>query len=303
MLDELEEMICFAAVCEAGSMTAAAKALHRSKAHISRKVTDLEVRIKTRLLHRTTRKISITDAGLQLRDEALQLYRNSQRLNHRAASLDTSLSGKFVITAPVSIATYLLAPQMPALQESFPDVEFELKPTNENLALIKEGVDLAIRTGSVQDDSLIAHQIGMGRDILFQSIKSHPPVIEMSDLLQRRLLINPYSLTENTLRLYKGEESLELQPAHITKAGEYPLLVELVKEGNDIGLAPDYCIQKLVDEGLIEPLLPDWRGREWPILITYPYLSPLPLKLSKISAFLRQRFAGLLSSGSARSFS
>lgn len=287
MLNPLEEMFCFAAVCERGSITKAGHALGRSKAHVSRKITDLEHRVGTKLLHRTTRKITLTTEGLYLKDEALKLYRNGILLCHKAMSLDNNLSGKFVITAPISIATYLLAPLMATLQDTFPDVEFELRPTNKTLDLISSGVDLAIRTGAVTDEDLIAHQIGVGRDILFRSIEGigkRAPLSDITDLIQNRLFINSYSLHKEGLRLNKGGEAIELQPAHITKVGEYPLLMDLIQRGNGIGLAPNYCLSGTTG---LEQVLPSWHGREWPILIAYPFVAPLPLKLSQISAFLR----------------
>jgi len=294
MLTTLEEMFCFAAVCENGSITSASKTLGRSKAHVSRKVKDLEQRIGTKLLHRTTRQITLTTEGSCLKDEALKLYRNGNLLWHKAMSLDSDLSGRFVITAPVSIATYLLAPIMTSLQDSFPHVEFDLRPSNEKLDLITTGVDLAIRTGSVSDEDLIAHQIGVGRDILFRSTKntiSPPPISDVTDLLHNPLFINPYSLRGEDLRLHQAGEAIELQPTHMTKVGEYPLLMDLVQRGVGIGLAPDYCV---VGSEALEQVLPNWQGREWPILITYPFLAPLPIKLAKISAFLRQKLGNKL---------
>ncbi|MBL4740955.1 MAG: LysR family transcriptional regulator [Sneathiella sp.] len=296
MLNPLEELFCFAAICEKGSITAASRVLGRSKAHVSRKMKELEERVGTKLLHRTTRQITLTTEGSYLKDEALKLYRNGNLLCHKAMSLDSDLSGRFVITAPVSIATYLLAPIMASLQDTFPLVEFDLRPSNEKLDLITTGVDLAIRTGSVSDEDLIAHQIGVGRDILFRSTKNTvgaPPISDVTDLLHNPLFINPYSLHCEDLRLHKAGEAIELQPTHMTKVGEYPLLMDLVQRGNGIGLAPDYCV---IGSEALEQVLPDWQGREWPILITYPFLAPLPIKLSKISAFLRQKLGDQLKS-------
>ena len=138
MLTELEQTICFAAVCDTGSMTAAAKALNRSKAHVSRQVSALEQDIGLKLLHRTTRKLTLTDAGLSFKEEALQLYRNAQLVKQKSHSLNQQLAGKFVITAPVSISTFVLAPIIPELQQTFPDIEFEILPTNQNLNLIND---------------------------------------------------------------------------------------------------------------------------------------------------------------------
>ena len=62
-MDRFHEMHAFVAVVEAGSFVGAADALNLSKTAMSRLVSDLETRLGTRLLHRTTRKLSLTPEG------------------------------------------------------------------------------------------------------------------------------------------------------------------------------------------------------------------------------------------------
>jgi len=291
MLNETEEMICFAAVCDTGSMTAAAKVLNRSKAHVSRKITDLERRIGTSLLHRTTRKITVTDAGTRLKNGALQLYRNSLFLSHQASSLSGELSGSFKITAPTSIFRYVLTPIIAELQEMFPEVAFEFIPSNKTIDLITEGIDLAIRTGSVVDDRLIAHQVGVGRDVLFASTNKYgngDQFKEIADIVSERIIINPYSYDDERLRLTNGDQNIELKTNRLTKAYEYPLLVDLAKNGCGIGFAPDYAIYEMTKKHEVTPILPEWYGKEWPVFVVYPFIAPVPNKLQKISAYLRK---------------
>jgi len=297
MLDDLEEIICFATVCDEGSITAAGQALGRSKAHVSRKISSLEQRIGTRLLHRTTRKLTPTDVGLKFKEEALQLYRNSQLVNHRAYTLSDELSGTFVITAPVSIATYLLAPIIPELQKKFPDISFEIHPTNENLDLLAEGIDLAIRSGSVVNESLIAHQIGIAQDVFFapeQVLGQVKTEGKITDLLHQHLLLNPYSMQGDSIVLSTQSDNIELRPKQVTRISEYPLLLDLVGRGMGIGFAPNYCISELKKKPGVNHILKQWKGREWPILIIYPFQSPVPVKLTKISQYLRQKLGSLL---------
>lgn len=291
MLDELEEMICFAAVCEAGTMTAAAKKLRRSKAHVSKKISTLERRIGTSLLHKTTRRITVTDAGARLKDNALQLYRNSLFLGHQAFSLSDELSGKFTISAPTSIFHFVLSPVMAELQEMLPDVDFELIPSNQPVDLISDGVDLAIRTGNVVDDRLIAHQVGVGRDVLFASPNKYRDpnkFNEITDVLNERLMLNPYSYDGEILRLTSGEQNIKLCTNRVTTVSEYPLLIDLVKRGCGIGFAPNYSISKMIKQGGLVPIMPNWHGREWPVYVVYPFVAPVPSKLKLISAFLRK---------------
>ena len=300
MLDHFEELICFAAVCEAGSITGAAEALACSKAHVSRKLAELEARLGVRLMHRTTRRITFTRAGEGLREQALQQYHGLRRLGHQAQSIDDRLSGRFVMTAPLSLCTFLLAPEMPDLHAAFPDIRFDIRPSNESLDLLSEGVDLAVRSGSAVDEDLIAHSLGSAREIFlapaggmaWQEDAGADQSADLSLLRERPLYLNPYSLTDQRLRLSNGAEIIELEPDHASLVSDFALMLDLARREDGIALAPDYCLSS-PGQGMVQ-CLPEWQGREWPVLMVYPFLSPLPAKLAVVAGYLRPRLAARL---------
>lgn len=295
MLADFEELVCFAAVCEAGSITSAAEDLGCSKAHVSRKLKDLETRVGSRLMHRTTRKITVTDAGEVIRSEALLAYQELKRLSNKARTVDADVSGRFTITASLSVCSHVLAPEMPELQAAFPDVRFHILPTNDQRDLVEEGIDMALRSGDIKDTDLIAHQVGRGRDVFFCREEDYPPDgFQIADLKDQSIIANPYSMTENQLRLIGGEQAVELRPGNMTLVSDYSLLVDLVGRMGGIGLAPDYCLQEHLLSTPMKRLFPHWRGNEWPLYMVYPFMSPLPRKLSLIAAFLRPRIQARL---------
>ena len=303
MLEEFEQMICFAAVVETGSITAAAQTLARSKAHVSRKLVDLEGRIGTKLLHRSTRRLVLTDAGMGLREEALHLYKSGQLLSLRAKGLDDQPRGKFVITASHSVMSFLVGPCVRELQDTFPEVNFRFLPSNRPLDLVAEGIDMGIRTGSVVDDRLIGHEVGVQFDKFFYCPKTYaadPPIGEVSDLLAHRLLINTLSLVDNGIQLTNGEQTVNLNPSRITTISDQPFLIYLALQGCGVGLASDYHIEELRRSGQAEPLLSDWWAKQWPVFVVYPFLAPLPTKLQKISAFFREKLEARLAHGRGR---
>jgi len=294
MLDKIEQMICFAAVCEAGTMTAASKILGCSKGHVSRTITALEKRIKTKLFHRSTRKLVLTDSGLSLKHEAVQLYRNALLTEKKSTHLQQQVSGQFVITAPVTLATYLLAPVIPVLQKTFPEIDFEIIATNESLNLINEGIDLAIRTGTVVDEQLIAHQIGVAKDVFYAHsdlCTQENQLQSLDDLHRHKVLLNPHSMSGELVRLYNGKLSRDWQPTQKTNISLYSLLLDLVDSEKGVGFAPNYCLAKLKDSQQVKHILSAWYGKEWPVFIVYPFHSPIPEKLMRISQFLKHELS------------
>ena len=62
-MDRLDAMSVLLAVVEAGSLSAASRRLGTPLATVSRKISELESHLRTKLLHRSTRQMTLTDAG------------------------------------------------------------------------------------------------------------------------------------------------------------------------------------------------------------------------------------------------
>lgn len=290
MLNETEELLCFAAVTHGKSFTKAAEILGCSKAHISRKVSSLEKRLQTRLLHRSTRQLALTDSGKQLCFKAEKLLSATQNLQFFSRNLNAELAGKFVITAPVSFSTYVLAHELDALHKAFPEIQFELRPTNKIEELIENGIDLAIRTSNVVDTSLVAKQVGTMGEVFLGSDKffkqDSPESLE--DLELSKLLINPCDLKGGQLSLIRDEQMLALEPEQAMLIGDNPIIIEMLFNNSYVGWLPNYCAGIEVNGQKLIEILPEFRSLEWPIFLVFPYQMPMPIKLQKVTAFLQE---------------
>jgi len=152
----LEEFI---QVVEQGSFTNAAKVLDVSTSHISRQLTQLETRLGTRLINRTTRKISLTDAGHQY---IITLKNIRQALNDATDHLQGTQQapkGLIKLTGAGDFVSKQIAPLLAKFIKRYPQVSIEINFSGRNVNLIEEGVDLAIRFGRMQDSSLIARPL------------------------------------------------------------------------------------------------------------------------------------------------
>ncbi|BDX04753.1 LysR family transcriptional regulator [Planctobacterium marinum] len=293
MLDESEQLLCFAAVVKTGAITRGAELLNCSKAHVSRKVAALEKRLRTRLLHRTTRHIELTDAGQTLALETARLLESVQNLRSLSRNLNKEISGRFVITAPVSFSTFVLAPELSALQQAFPAVQFELQTTNTVLDLVESQVDLAIRTGDVVNPNMVARQIGKMREIFLASEQFYPVPEEITfDAIQRqKLLVSPAYLREGKLKFCCGAQTSEMDARDATLIRDNPITVEMLFQQDYVAWLPDYCRYVNRHQGRLVQLLPEFCGIEWPVYLVFPFQVPLPPKLQQITEFLQQRLS------------
>jgi DNA-binding transcriptional LysR family regulator len=106
-------MRAFVAVVEAGSFVRAAEALDLSKTAVSRLVGELESRLGTRLLHRTTRKLSLTPEGEVFYARCRQLLAGVVEAEAELLSHPGDAVGQLRVNVPVTFGLLHLAPLWP----------------------------------------------------------------------------------------------------------------------------------------------------------------------------------------------
>src|SRR5713101_7275743 len=155
---DLNEILVFARVVQAGSFTAAAAALGMPKSSVSRKVSDLEERLKSRLLQRTTRKLSLTDVGRTYYDYCARIVGEIEDGERAVSRLQEAPRGLLRVTAPINVA--FLGPIVSDYLKRYPEVRLDLFCTGRTVDLVEERFDVAIRAGTLADSTLIARSLG-----------------------------------------------------------------------------------------------------------------------------------------------
>ena len=289
MLDQAQEMICFAAIIECGSITHAAAELNRSKAHISRKLSELEGRYRVKLFYRSTRSMKLTDAGQRLQAQAVQIYNEHKRLNRAAHHVQSDLSGELSISVSDSSVSFLMAPLLPKLFAQFPDIRFDIRVSNQVVDLVNDKIDLAIRSGHVGDENLVARQIGMVTEKLYAAAGNQISAVDfgqVSELLPHKLLTNSYSLKEGRVQLFKGDEIAYLDVPDMALINRYRVILDLLQGTDYIAILPEYAAKDALMRGEIVNILPDWHNGVWPIYLVHPFQMPVPHKLKLVAQFI-----------------
>ena len=132
MLD-LNDIVVFARVVEAGSFTAAARLLGMPKTTVSRRIAALEHAVGVRLVQRTTRSLSITDAGRLYYEQSSQALRTIEDANLRLAEVRAEPSGTIRVSAPVGFAGHFLARAIFDFLAAYPKTRVELLLTDDTL--------------------------------------------------------------------------------------------------------------------------------------------------------------------------
>jgi DNA-binding transcriptional LysR family regulator len=159
MTQDLARIRAFVQVFDAGGFSAAARQHGRSKALLSKYVTDLEDYLGVRLMNRTTRKLSLTEAGEVYYREASALLTQLDDLDATITDQTTEPRGLLRVSAPRNFGESTLAPAIYAYLAKYPKVTLDLRLEDRYVDLVDEGVDLALRISTMSDSSLIARKI------------------------------------------------------------------------------------------------------------------------------------------------
>ncbi len=154
-MNRLLALQVFAKVAEVGSFARAAAELNVSRARASEMVQDLESTLKTRLLHRTTRRLSLTDSGRAYLERLVPILADLAEADNEVRHSRASVRGRLRVDLPVALTRLFVLPQLPKLYQRYPALELEIRMENRNIELTREGVDCAVTYGKSADQDLV----------------------------------------------------------------------------------------------------------------------------------------------------
>lgn len=280
--DGINEFVC---VVETESFTAAAKRLEVSVAHISRQVNQLEDRLGAKLLYRTTRKLRLTEVGEVYYQHARKILDDMQAAERAVMEMEGKPTGKLRITAPVYYGEYFLAPLVNDFLLQYPQLDLELKLTNETVDLVREGYDLAIRLGTLDSSSLMCRKLARRTQYLCASpayLAAHGTPQTLADLANHRCLggsLDHWRFLENgKLRNWRVGSAWSCNSGLALK--------DAALKGLGIVQLPDYYVQEALAQGSLVSLLESHRLPDDGVWVVYPQNRHLSPKVRLLVDFL-----------------
>jgi len=283
---DLNDMMFFIAVIDAGSFTLAADRLNIPKANLSRKISRLEQQLGVTLLERTTRSQHITEAG------SLYLV-HCRRINHEVELADIAMNqslkevkGKLRIGVSVGMGHEIIKPVLGKFMRQHSAVNLQLSLLNNRVDLIEEGYDLVIRIGELADSRLIAKRLGkVGRKIYASPdyMKNHGEINLIEQLSQANFLLMSSIQNTERLLLTSKEKQYELSIKPRMLVDDFLILKQMVVEGLGVAIIPDYMCEHEVENGKLVQVLPSWGMPDVDVYAVYPKHR---LNLPKVKAFV-----------------
>ena len=288
---DLNELLIFAKVIQTGSFSLASQLLGIPKSTVSRKILELEERLGTRLIQRTTRKLSLTDVGRLYYAHCARIVAEVEEAERAVSSLQQSPRGVLRVTAPVNIS--FLGPILADFLQQFPEVQLDLVCTDRVVNLVEEGFDVGIRAGLLADSGLMARRLGSLQRYLVAS----PAYVS-----RRGAPETPQALTRHDCLVFgvgnerlswplmrEGRtEGIEITPRLVVN--DLEVLHEAAVAGLGIALLPaTRCTGDFQQERLMQ-LLPGWHLPETPVHAVYPSNRHLSSKVKAFVDHLQRHF-------------
>ena len=153
-MDRLDAMAVLLAVVEGGSLSAASRQLKTPLPTISRKISELERHLKTRLLNRSARQITLTDAGKSYVEACRAIVEQVDEAERTAMGEYATPRGSLKITAPIVFGRIHLLPVALEFLKAYPEIDLRLVQSDHVLNLLEDRIDVAVRIGELADSTL-----------------------------------------------------------------------------------------------------------------------------------------------------
>lgn len=269
---DLNEVRVFVKVVQAGSFNRAAKQLGMPNSTASAKVSALERRLGVTLLQRTTRRLHLTEQGEQYFRRCVQGLNEILGAETEASAAQQRVQGHLRVTAPIDLGSTCLMGLISTFRKKFLQVSVELILSDQFKDLVAEGIDVAIRAGTLSDSGLIGKKLGVALWVPFASPQylkkagtpKHPKELGEHACLQ----FTPFG--DGPWELSSGRSTVKVPVARQIGANDVNLLKALVIEGNGIGLLPTFACHNEERQGKLVRVLPEWRGYSDPVHLVYP---------------------------------
>ena len=292
-MGQLEDMAMFVRVVEAGSITKAAEQLNIAKSAVSRRLKDLETRLGSQLISRTTRQSNLTQAGEQYYQKVHHILSEVDALNEETSGTPTRIEGTLKMTAPLSFGLMHLNDVIDEYANQHPELKFELDFSDRHTDLIEEGFELAIRIRELQDSSYQAKRLALIRYALCAS----PEYLErmgtpktLDDLSEHEFL--QYGMSKSSTIELIDEQGKKHQVAVIgkIKANNGDFLREMAVKGHGIAFLPTFITYKALTSGELVPILQQYQLPTLNAYAVYPKNRFLSQRCRYLIDFIAERF-------------
>lgn len=273
-MDRLDEFRLFLAIVDSGSFAAGGRKFARSPSSATRIVGEMEQRLGTRLLHRTTRKLSLTDSGARLAEQARRLLADFDEAIEYAVGETETLRGQIRLSAPMFFGSRHIAPLVSEFLEAHPDMTLQLSLEDRLVDLIEERIDAALRIGHLESSSLMSKRVGQVRRVVVASpdyLEKYGMPRKPEDLLRHRaVFFNNHANAAAWAFQRKDQTQQKIKVPSRVEVNRAKAAIVLAREGMGLARILSYQVIQELKEGSLVRVLKVYELPPVPIQLVYP---------------------------------
>jgi DNA-binding transcriptional LysR family regulator len=296
-MDRFESMSTLLAAVEGGSLSAASRKLGMPLATVSRKVSELEAHLRTRLINRTSRRLMLTDAGRSYIAACKRILEDIGEAERAAAGEYMAPRGDLTVTAPIVFGRLHVLPVVIEFLKAYPGIDIRVALADRVVNLREDDIDLAIRIGDLPDSSLVATRVGAIRRVVCGSpayfahrgTPKSPGELSTHDCITFDGLMSPDAWK---FAVGKSIVSVAIHSRLTVNTAEAAIDAAIAEVG--ITRVLSYQVASALRAGTLALALREFEPKPWPVSLVYAGQGLLPLKLRAFLDFAAPRLKAQL---------
>lgn len=280
----ISDLDIFARVARTGNMSMAGREIGLSPAVVSKRISLLEDRLGARLFQRTTRQLTLTETGEGYFRRVVDILSLVEEAEDYVSRRNTKPRGMLKVSAPTSFNRSHIAPHLPSFFAAYPDIELDLHLTDQFVDIIRDGYDLAIRIGELEDSSLVARKLAPERRVICATpaylLKAGTPKT-IDDLQSHNCLV---AGAQEVWRLEGPDGPHQIRVTGNIRSNSADLVRSALFQGLGLALRATWDIGAALESGELVVVMPNYPGStKDAIYAVYPCREFMP---AKVNAFI-----------------
>ena len=285
ILEKTAGLLAFVRTVDAGSFAGAARLIGASPSAVSKSVARLEQRLGVRLLQRSTRTLSPTSEGAAYYEQVAAHLRAIEEAED-IVQVPGNVRGVLRVTVPTTFGRPLISAWAGSFLDRYPDIKLDLSVTDRRIDLIREGFDIAVRIGELEDTTLIGRSLGVLHYVLGASPKylQRRGIPQAVDDLKRHACLR--HLLGGRPQPFTFADGTRIVPDGPFDSDDAQSLIEAAVRGAGITQFMRLAIEDDLAASRLSIVLPGIPMFTTPVHVLHPFGRQLPLRVRLFIDFL-----------------
>lgn len=288
------DLVLFSQVVELGSFRKAAELNNLTNSVVSKRITQLEQSLNAQLLYRSTRRLALTEAGKKLAASASIVRQISDEAVREIKNDNEVLSGQIKMSVPTISGDLLLAEAVTEFCSINPDLRVDMSLDNRFVNPLEEGYDLVIRTGFLEDSSLIARHIIDSNWVVCCSqayLQKHGTPTAPEALINHNCLIYAYQTNGAQNWQFKHNKRMyNVKVAGSFSTNNASALRKAALAGHGIIYVPQCLVHEDLMAKQLLPLFEKEVAKTIGVYAIHPFVKKTPCKIAALIEHIRNAY-------------